>query len=133
MTGVTIVHGGRQGAPSELRTTTFTGDVWGDPVLPATDGMLVNTVHFAPGGRTHWHTHGLGQVLVVTAGEGLVRDRAGNGGRIRTGDVVHVPGGVEHWHGAASGSFMTHLAITVGGHEWGAPVVGEEYEQADRS
>lgn len=133
MQEVTVVSGGRQGVPSELRTATFVGEVWGDPVLPTTDRMLVNTVHFAPGGRTNWHTHGIGQVLVVTAGEGLVFDRAGNGGRIRTGDLVHIPGGVEHWHGAAAESFMSHLAISVDGHEWLDPVSEEEYSQANRS
>jgi quercetin dioxygenase-like cupin family protein len=70
---------------------------------------------------------------VVTAGEGLVFDRAGNGGRIRTGDVVHIPGGVEHWHGGAAESFMSHLAISVDGHEWLDPVSEEEYSQANRS
>lgn len=133
MPGVTIVSGGRQGAPSELRTSTFVGEVWGDPVLPTTDGMLVNTVHFAPGGRTNWHTHGQGQVLIVTAGEGLVFDREGNGGRIGTGDVVHIPGETDHWHGAADSSFMTHVAISVGGHHWLEPVTEEEYERAHRS
>jgi quercetin dioxygenase-like cupin family protein len=133
MSGVTIVAGGRQGAPSELRTGTFTGEVWGDPVLPTTDRMLVNTVHFAPGGRTDWHTHGIGQVLVVLSGEGLVFDRAGNGGRIRTGDVVHIPGATEHWHGATADSFMTHLAISVDGHDWLEPVTAEEYERAHRA
>ncbi|MBM7417423.1 cupin domain-containing protein [Rhodococcus sp. BP-349] len=130
MSTITIARGGRQGSPAELRTGTFVGEVWGDPVLPATGGWLVNNVHFAPGGRTNWHTHGVGQVLIVTAGEGFVFDEHGNGGRIGVGDVVHIPGETQHWHGATSSAFMTHTAISVGGHDWGREVTADEYRQA---
>src|SRR5215475_11446504 len=69
-----INRGREAGAASELRTATFTGEVWGDPVLPETDGVLINNVFFAPSARTHWHTHHQGQILVVTGGEaGLAR------------------------------------------------------------
>jgi quercetin dioxygenase-like cupin family protein len=133
MSGVTIVAGGRQNAPSERRAGTFVGEVWGDPVLPTTDGWLVNNVHFAPGGRTNWHTHGAGQILIVTAGEGLVFDEHGNGGRIGIGCVVHIPGDTLHWHGATAESFMTHTAISVGGHDWREPVSEEDYERANQA
>jgi quercetin dioxygenase-like cupin family protein len=117
---------GRRG-PSELRSGTFTGEVWGDPVLPEVDGVLINSVFFGAGARTNWHTHGRGQVLIVTSGAGLVYDRDGQGGEIATGDIVFIPGGVEHWHGAAADSYLVHLAISIDGHEWLEPVADEDY------
>jgi quercetin dioxygenase-like cupin family protein len=122
-----INHGREAGTSSEQRTATFTGEVWGDPVLPETDGVLINNVFFAPGARTHWHTHHQGQVLVVTAGEGRARARDGSGGKLAAGDVVWIPPGEEHWHGAGPDSYMLHLAISLGGHDWLDPVTDEEY------
>src|SRR3954470_8165692 len=52
-----VFHGRTDGKPSELRTATFTGTVWGDPVMPASDGVMVGNVFFTPGARTHWHQH----------------------------------------------------------------------------
>jgi quercetin dioxygenase-like cupin family protein len=123
-----VMKGGRAGVPSELRTATFTGTVWGDPVLAETDGVTINSVSFAPGGRTHWHSHDGGQVLVVTSGAGRIYDRDGNGSPISTGDVVFIEPGVEHWHGAAPDSYMVHLAISISGHDWLEPVSDAEYE-----
>ena len=122
-----INHGREAGTRSELRSATFTGEVWGDPVLPETDSVLINNVFFAPGARTHWHTHHQGQVLVVAAGEGRARARDGSGGRLTAGDVVWIPPGEEHWHGASPDSYMLHLAISLGGHDWLDPVTDEEY------
>lgn len=67
-----VFHARTEGAPSELRSATFTGTVWGDPIMPTTDNVTINNVFFALGGRTHWHTHELGQVLDVVAGSGRV-------------------------------------------------------------
>ena len=69
-------------------------------------------VTFQPGARTAWHSHPLGQTLVVTAGSGRVQRWGGPLEPIRVGDVVHIPAGVKHWHGAAPASAMTHIAIT---------------------
>jgi len=124
-----INRGREAGTKSELRTATFTGEVWGDPVLPETDGVVINNVFFAPGARTHWHTHHQGQVLVVTSGSGRARSRDGSGGRLSAGDVVWIPPGEEHWHGADADSYMLHLAISLGGHDWLDPVTDEEYEE----
>lgn len=124
-----IIKGGRAGAPSELRTSTFTGTVWGDPVLPTTDGVQINSVSFAPGARTHWHTHEAGQVLIVTSGAGLVYDRNGEGGPITVGDIVFIPPGIEHWHGAAEDSYVVHLAISLKATDWQQPVTDAEYHQ----
>lgn len=71
----------------------------------------VGSVTFAPGARTAWHTHPLGQTLIVTAGGGRVQRWGGPIEDIRPGDVVRIPPNVNHWHGAAPGSSMTHLAI----------------------
>jgi 4-carboxymuconolactone decarboxylase len=70
------------------------------------------SVSFAPGARTAWHSHPLGQTLVVTSGVGRVQLWGGALQEIRTGDVVHIPPNAKHWHGAAPGSQMTHLAIS---------------------
>ena len=67
-------------------------------------------VSFAPGARTAWHTHPAGQILLVTSGNGLVATREWSR-RMSAGDVVEIPAGVEHWHGAASATPMQHLAI----------------------
>jgi quercetin dioxygenase-like cupin family protein len=124
-----INHSREPGTTSEQRTATFTGEVWADPVLAGTDGVMVANVFFAPGARTHWHTHERGQVLVVTSGEGRARTRDGGGGKLNAGDVVWIPPGEEHWHGAAPGSYMLHLAISLGDADWLEPVTDEEYEE----
>ena len=123
-----VMKGGRAGVPSELRTATFTGTVWGDPVLAETGGVTINSVSFAPGARTHWHSHDGGQVLVVTSGSGRIYDRNGDGSTISAGDVVFIEPGVEHWHGAAPDSYMVHLAISITGHDWLEPVSDADYE-----
>jgi len=72
----------------------------------------VGAVSFKPGARTFWHSHPLGQTLVVTAGIGRIQRWGGPVEEIRVGDVVHIPPHTKHWHGAASDSAMTHTAIT---------------------
>jgi quercetin dioxygenase-like cupin family protein len=127
---VRIARAGRAGAPSEERGPTFTGRVWADPVLPAEDGIMVVNVFFEPGARTHWHTHGVAQVLHVVAGEGRLQSRDGASRKLEAGDVAHIPAGEEHWHGATAGSYMLHLAVSVGGTEWLDAVSDGEYASA---
>ena len=91
----------------------FTGTVRIDPQFSApaparTAGAMVT---FEPGARTAWHTHPLGQTLIVTAGCGRVQREGGNIEEIRPGDVVWFPPGEKHWHGAAPTTAMTHCAI----------------------
>lgn len=107
---------------SAAKSDTFTGQVWADPVLPATDGVVINTVFFAPGARTFWHHHEHGQILHVLAGSGLVRSDGGPVEQLRPGDVVWVPPGERHWHGAAPGSYLVHLAISLGSTVWAEEV-----------
>ena len=99
----------RQG-PSE----NFTGSVRVDPLFQAsaparTSGSLVT---FEPGARSAWHTHPLGQVLIVTAGTGRVQRWGDPVDEIRQGDVVWIPPGQKHWHGASPNSSMAHIAIS---------------------
>jgi len=68
-------------------------------------------VTFEPGARTAWHTHPLGQTLIVTAGSGWVQQWGGQVEEIRPGDVVWIPPGQKHWHGATTATAMTHIAI----------------------
>lgn len=125
-----INHGRVSGEPSEQRGPTFTGTVWAEPVLRDAPGVVVNTVFFEPGARTHWHTHGTGQVLIVTHGRGLAVNEAGEGGAILPGDVVWFAAGERHWHGAAPDSYLTHVAVSLDGTDWADPVSDEQYAAA---
>jgi quercetin dioxygenase-like cupin family protein len=91
----------------------FTGAVRTDPLFqpqePARAGGV--SVTFEPGARTAWHTHPLGQALIVTAGCGLAQRWGGPIEEIRPGDVIWFPPGEKHWHGAAPTTAMTHIAI----------------------
>ena len=91
----------------------FTGTVRIDPLFQAPDParVLGASVTFEPGARTAWHTHPLGQTLIVTAGAGRAQRWGGPIEQIRPGDVVWFPPGEKHWHGAAATTAMTHIAI----------------------
>jgi quercetin dioxygenase-like cupin family protein len=90
----------------------FRGDVRVSPIVgpPDVDTARVSEVTFTPGSRTVWHRHEREQILVITAGTGVVADRAGEN-IVSSGDVVIVPAGEEHWHGAPYTTPMSHLAI----------------------
>lgn len=91
----------------------FTGSVRVDPLFspmePAAGGAA--TVTFTPGSRTAWHTHPLGQTLLITAGKGWVQEEGGEIQEVFPGDVVQFPAHVKHWHGATPTTGMTHIAI----------------------
>ena len=91
----------------------FTGSVRIDRLFTAPDPARVAAalVTFEPGARTAWHTHPLGQTLIVTAGSGWVQRDGGPVEDIRPGDVVWFPPGEKHWHGATSTTAMSHIAI----------------------
>jgi len=91
----------------------FTGTVRIDSPFQASEPARVGgaTVTFEPGARTAWHTHPLGQTLLVTAGTGLVQEWDGPVRKIQPGDVVWIPPQVKHWHGASPKIAMTHIAI----------------------
>ena len=91
----------------------FTGMVRIDPLFSPPDPARVTCAHvtFEPGARTAWHTHPLGQTLVVTSGCGCVQREGGEKQEIRAGDVIWFEPGEKHWHGAIATTAMSHIAI----------------------
>ena len=116
----------------------FTGTVRIDPLFtaPPPARVAAAAVTFEPGARTAWHTHPLGQTLIVTAGLGRVQRDGGPIEEIRPGDVVWFPPGEKHWHGAGPTTTMSHMAITevAGGKyvAWMEKVADEQYKAAPR-
>jgi len=111
----------------------FTGDVRIDPLHTASESSRVAcaSVTFEPGARTAWHTHPLGQTLIVTAGCGWTQCDGEEVVEIRAGDVIWCPPGHRHWHGATATTAMTHIAIqeALDGKmvEWMDQVSDEQY------
>ncbi|MFG1913125.1 cupin domain-containing protein [Kribbella sp. NPDC048928] len=92
----------------------FTGDVWLDPIAsPRDEGqrMIVANVRFAPGARTAWHSHALGQTLRIAQGVAWIQSRGGQKVTAHPGQTIYCPPGEEHWHGATPDAFMEHLAM----------------------
>jgi len=117
----------------------FTGAVRIDPLFGANDARraAAANVTFEPGARTAWHTHPLGQTLIVTAGCGWVQYEGGSIEEIHPGDVIWFSPGEKHWHGATSTTGMTHIAIqeNLDGNvvDWMEKVSDEEYNRASKS
>lgn len=115
--------------PSE----TFTGAVRRDPLFqpPSPSKLAGSSVTFEPAARTAWHTHPVGQILIVTAGCGWVQSWAKPKQEVRPGDVVWFDPGEKHWHGATATTGMTHIAIveTLNGEtaDWMEHVTDEQY------
>jgi quercetin dioxygenase-like cupin family protein len=113
----------------------FTGSVRVDPLFQAPHPGRVSggLVTFEPGARTAWHTHPLGQTLIVTAGLGWVQREGGPIEEINAGDVVWFPPGLKHWHGASPSTAMTHIAIqeSVDGKnvDWMEKVTDDQYQK----
>ncbi len=111
----------------------FTGRVRIDPLFSADEPSRAGgaNVTFEPGARTAWHTHPLGQTLIVTAGCGRAQREGGPVEEIRPGDVIQFPPGEKHWHGASPTTAMTHVAIqeALDGKavEWLEKVTDEQY------
>ena len=116
----------------------FTGSVRVDPLFQAPEPALVAGAHvtFEPGARTAWHTHPLGQTLLVTSGMGWVQRAGGGIEEIRPGDVVWFEPAEKHWHGATSTTGMTHIAIQekLDGKvvDWMEHVTDDEYFRRSR-
>ena len=103
----------------------------------STEGVIIGNVTFEPACRNNWHIHhattGGGQILLCTAGRGWYQQWGQAARELHPGDVVHIPAGVKHWHGAAKDSWFVHLAVEVPGtdtrNEWLEPVSDEAYVQ----
>lgn len=132
---VTVTPAGSQ--PSAVGPAEyFTGKVRIDAPFKGSDGARIGgaTVTFDPGARTAWHTHPLGQTLIVTAGVGYVQQEGQVRQSIRPGDTVWIPPKVKHWHGATPDTGMSHIAIAeaLDGNvvEWLEQVTDEDYGKA---
>lgn len=103
----------------------------------STEGVVIGNVTFEPGCRNNWHIHkaaqGGGQILLCTVGRGWYQEWGKPARELHAGDVVHIPSGVKHWHGAARDSWFVHLAVEVPGleacNEWLEPVGDEDYKK----
>ena len=121
------------GGKNDAYAKYFTGQSYLN--MLSLDQVIVGNVTFEPGCRNWWHIHhaksGGGQMLLVTAGRGYYQEWGKDAQEIKPGDVIHIPAGVKHWHGAAPDSWFAHLAIEVSGeetsNEWCEPVTDEEY------
>ena len=114
----------------------FTGTVRIDSPFQATEPAAVGgaTGTFEPGARTAWHTHPLGQTLIVTQGRGWLQEWDKEAEPLNQGDIAWIPPGVKHWHGASAQTAMTHIAIaeSVNGSpvEWMEKVTDEQYQNS---
>lgn len=126
------------GAPNDAFAQYFTGQSYLAPV--STDQIGVFNVTFEPGCRNNWHIHnaseGGGQILICIAGRGYYQEWGKEAIEMLPGDCVNIPTGVKHWHGAASDSWFSHLAVEVPGkdssNEWLETVDDEQYEAAQK-
>src|SRR5436190_11524017 len=130
-----LKKGGSQ-ASSKGPAEYFTGNVRIDPLFQAHDPGRASGAYvtFEPGARSAWHTHPLGQTLIVTFGCGWVQSEGGPKLEIRPGDVIWCPAAEKHWHGATARTAMTHIAIQehLNGKvvEWMEKVSDEQYQAA---
>ncbi len=129
---IKIVRRGSQ-QPGQGPAENFTGSVQVQPLFPANAPSRATggTVTFQPGARSVWHTHPLGQTLMVTAGRGWVQQWGGPVEEIRQGDLVWIPPGVKNWHGATASTSLTHISIqeSLNGKtvEWMEKVSDQQY------
>ena len=136
---ITVARAGSQ-PPQQGPAENFTGTVRVERLFGAVEPARATggLVTFEAGARSAWHTHPLGQILIVTAGIGRVQQWGGPIQEIRKGDTVRIPPNVKHWHGASPGTSMSHIAITeqldgkavdwmekVSDAEYNAPVQGQ--------
>lgn len=124
------------GAPNDAYAKYFIGQSYLAPI--STEQVFIANVTFEPECRNNWHIHnadkGGGQILVCVGGEGYYQEYGKPAVRLQAGDVVNIPVGVKHWHGAGKDGWFSHLAIEVpaenGSTQWCEPVSDEQYEKA---
>lgn len=125
----------KTGEPNDAYAQYFVGQSYLN--MLSLEQVVIGNVTFEPGCRNNWHIHhaaeGGGQILLVTAGRGYYQEYGKEPRKLHLGDVVNIPAGVKHWHGAAPDSWFAHLAIEVpakeGRNEWCEPVSDEEYSK----
>ena len=124
------------GLPNSAYARYFTGSSYLNPLTaPGDSPIALSNVSFEPGCRNNWHIHhaakGGGQILICTAGEGWYQAEGEAARSLAAGDVVVIPAGVKHWHGAKRDSWFAHIAFEVPGegcsNEWLEPVTDAEY------
>jgi quercetin dioxygenase-like cupin family protein len=115
----------------EVKSENFSGRVWINMLMPRDSACPIGNVTFEPGCRNSWHKHGGGQVLLVTGGRGYYREWGMPARELHPGDVVEIPAGAKHWHGAARDSWFVHLFVFVNPEKeattWLEPVSDEDY------
>ena len=119
-------------APAQM----FSGDAWFDVIYRGEEPSRsrANMVKFAPGARTAWHAHGMGQTLYIVEGVALIQSRGAEIVEAHPGDIIWTPPGEEHWHGAAPGRFMSHLALWETDEvAWLEHVTDDEYQGPRKS
>lgn len=121
-----------KGEKNEAYARHFTGTSYLD--MLSTEGVSIGNVTFEPGCRNFWHIHHKGgQILLVTGGCGWYQEWEKPAIKLHAGDVVNIPAGVKHWHGAARDSWFVHLAVSVPAegatNEWLEPVADETYNE----
>lgn len=121
----------KPGPDSRSPTETFTGTVHMDPIFQASNCMG-NNVCFTPGARTFWHRHENGQILTVTLGTGLICSEGEQPQKLQVGDMVHIPAGEVHWHGATKSTIMAHTAISLGSTAPSIPDSGQAMLSCDQ-
>lgn len=129
----------KTGAPNDAFAKYFVGQSYLN--MLSTEQVGIATVTFEPKCRNNWHIHhadkGGGQILLITAGKGWYQEWGKPARSLKPGDVVNIPAGVKHWHGAAADSNFQHLAVEVPGEgcktEWCEAVIDEEYEKLEEA
>ena len=124
------------GTPNTAYAQFFIGDSFLNPLTAPKGGLFAANVTFEPGCRNNWHIHhaakGGGQILLCTCGRGWYQEWGAPARELRPGDVVVIPAGVKHWHGAAKDSWFAHLAVEVPGenssNEWCEAVEKQQYD-----
>ena len=128
------------GAPNDAYARYFTGNSYLKALTDPASGLFLANVTFEPGCRNNWHIHhaksGGGQMLICTAGEGWYVEEGKAPVKLTEGSVITIPSEAKHWHGAASDSWFSHIAIEVPGTdtstEWCDPVSNEEYNGLEK-
>ena len=123
------------GMPNDAYAQYFVGQSFLNPLTDPATGIFLANVTFEPGCRNNWHIHhakkGGGQILLCTAGKGWYQEWGKPAQQLHPGDVVKIPAGVKHWHGAAKDSWFAHLSVEVPGeetsNEWLEPVDDQSY------